>query len=243
MKLTEKQIADIRAHALAEYPRECCGIIEHGQYLPLTNSHQTPESDFAIDLTAWAEHEIEAIVHSHPDAADEPTAADIAGQIETAVPWALCSVKSGEVSRPYTWGGDYTPPLIGREFRHGPSGTDDKGDCYALIKDWYKLERNIELPEFPRDDEWWKNGGDLYEHGFAEAGFKDMGLTSAPESGDVVLMAINSAVNNHAAIYLGDGMILHHLHGRLSRREPACLWRKMFKRWIRHENDNPPRAA
>ena len=63
------------------------------------------------------------------------------------------------------------------------------------------------------------------------------------KTGDVVLMSINSPVLNHAAIYVGNDMILHHLHGRLSRREPACLWRKMFRRWIRHEDGNTARTA
>ena len=38
-----------------------------------------------------------------------------------------------------------SPPLIGREFRHGASGSDDKGDCYALIKDWYFLEKGVKI--------------------------------------------------------------------------------------------------
>ena len=44
-------------------------------------------------------------------------------------------------------------------------------DCYSLIRDWYRTERGIALPEFPRDWEWWEYGGDLYAMGFAEAGF------------------------------------------------------------------------
>ena len=244
MTLTEKQIADIRAHALAEYPRECCGVIAGGEYLPQQNIHETPETDFRLDSAVWCSHDVEAVVHSHPDAPDEPTASDMASQIETAVPWVLCSVSCGAVSTPYAWGTDgCVPPLIGRGFRHGPSGTDDKGDCYALLRDYYLLERGVVLPEFPRDNEWWKQGKDLYGECFAEAGFCVLGPLETPKTGDVVLMSINSPVLNHAAIYVGNDMILHHLHGRLSRREPACLWRKMFRRWIRHEDGNTARAA
>lgn len=244
MTLTEKQIADIRAHAFAEYPRECCGIIACGEYLPQPNIHETPETDFRLDSAVWCSHDVEAVVHSHPDAPDEPTASDMASQIATAVPWVLCSVKSGAVSTPYAWGTkDCIPPLVGRGFRHGPSGTDGKGDCYALLRDYYLLERDAELPEFPRDNEWWKHGKDLYSECFAEAGFRALGPLETPETGDVVLMSINSAVLNHAAIYVGNDMILHHLHGRLSRREPACLWRKMFRKWIRHENSDTARTA
>ena len=244
MKLTEKQIADIHTHALAEYPRECCGIIERGEYVPLANIHETPETDFRLDSAVWCSHDVEAVVHSHPDAPDEPTASDMASQIETAVPWVLCSVSCGAVSTPYAWGTDgCVPPLIGRGFRHGPSGTDDKGDCYALLRDYYLLERGVVLPEFPRDNEWWKQGKDLYSDCFALAGFRDLGALDTPKPGDVVLMSIYGPVLTAAARYVRMYMVLHHLHGRLSRREPACLWRKMFRRWIRHEDGNTARTA
>lgn len=244
MTLTNELVEAIRAHALTEYPRECCGIIERGVYVPLVNIHETPETDFKLSPEVWTQRDIEAVVHSHPDAPDEPTASDMASQIETAVPWVLLTVKSGVASTPYAWGTEEcTPPLVGRSFRHGPSGTDNKGDCYAIVRDWYMLERGVELPEFPRNNDWWQNGDNLYSEGFARAGFYEIAPSDVIAAGDVVLMSINSKVLNHAAVYLGNDMILHHLYGRLSRREPACLWRKMFRKVIRHESGNSPRAA
>lgn len=45
-------------------------------------------------------------------------------------------------------------------------------------------------------------------------------------------MAINSEEINHAAIYIGNGLLLQHLTNRLSRRDPAALWMKMIKMWV-----------
>jgi len=108
-------------------------------------------------------------------------------------------------------------------------------DCYSLIRDWYAQERGIDLPDFTRFDEWWKRGENLYLDNFAGAGFHvvepaDMNL------GDVLLMQVASPVPNHAAIYLGDGLILHHLQGRLSSRDVyGGYWQKITTHTLRHQ--------
>jgi hypothetical protein len=46
--------------------------------------------------------------------------------------------------------------------------------------------------------------------------------------GDCFLMQVASPVPNHAAVYLGDGLILHHLQGRLSSRDVyGGYWQKV----------------
>lgn len=81
----------------------------------------------------------------------------------------------------------------------------------------------------------WNDGvSNLYTEGFPEAGFVAVGTDAELQTGDVILMQIRSknGVPNHAAIYLGDGLILHHLHGRLSSR--GCLWRLLARSDERH---------
>jgi cell wall-associated NlpC family hydrolase len=110
----------------------------------------------------------------------------------------------------------YRAPLVGRQFSHGVL------DCYQLIVDWYQQERGITLKQFPRVDGWWDDGSsDLYTAGFESAGFVRISDGEQPQPGDGILMQIRSknGVPNHAAIYLGDGLMLHHLHGRLSSRD------------------------
>lgn len=231
-----KLLGDIRAHAAAEYPKEACGIVAAGQYVPMANVADDPLHDFRISERALLPYDVEAVVHSHPDGPDEPTAADMSSQMSMDVPFGLCVSHDGSADLPWFWGGVPAVPLLGRSFRHGPSGTDGRGDCYALIKDWYAQERGIELPEFPRDNDWWRSGGNLYEEGFALAGFRAVQVDSEPLAGDVALITVpRSDVVNHAAVYIGDGLILHHLYNRLSVREPAGRWAEHVVRWVRHD--------
>lgn len=234
----DKYYSAIAAHAAAEYPKEACGIITADEgYLPMLNVAEDPQEHFALPAAALEKLSgALAIVHSHPDGPDAPSASDIAGQMNSALPWGLCVVSSDRtVSKPFYWGDMLEPPpLIGREFRHGPSGTDGKGDCYALIRDWYRLEKGITLPDFPRDDAWWETGGDLYEAHFAEAGFVEIPAQQARD-GDVFMMKVQSDRINHAGLLVdGEQLILHHLSGRLSRREPMGRWYKFIAKWVRY---------
>ena len=97
-------------------------------------------------------------------------------------------------------------------------------------------ENPITLPDFPRDNDWWRSGEDLYSANFEEAGFRAMTPEEQPENGDVALIIVpRSNVVNHAAVYLGGGLILHHLYNRLSVREPVGRWQRHIVRWIRYE--------
>ena len=130
------------------------------------------------------------------------------------------------------------PPLLERDFRYGPSGSDGKGDCAALVRDWYLMERRIELPEFARENLCWVNQPDLYRDNMLAAGFSRIGgaLSSIDlVDGDVLLMAIRSKAPNHTAIYQRPGMILHHLQDRLSRVEPLNQWMQFTTDIFRHE--------
>ena len=233
MELTRLIKHEIQQYAYKTYPLEACGVVAGGAAIELPNIAESPECDFKLSPDTFALYDVDAVWHSHPDGPEEPSDADMSGQIQTAVPWILCcSYKDGTASEPYMWGGGYIPPLVGREFRHGPSGTDDRGDCYALIKDWYKAERGAELPEFPRANGWWETDSSMYIDHFKEVGFVE--TSGDIQIGDVALMQINAPVINHAAVYIGDGLILQHLTNRLSRRDPAALWSRLIKKWVRY---------
>lgn len=229
-------IAAFRAHALEEHPREACGLVTSGGYARCVNLADDPTEAFEIHPEVLMEHApVLAVCHSHTHAEAVPSAADMEGQLATGLPWGLCATDGERVSEPWFWGaGVAPPPLLGREFRHGPSGSDGRGDCYALIRDWFHVERGIDLPEFARDREWWLAGGDLYRDGFAAAGFER--VDGDPRPGDVLLGQIRSPVPNHGAVYLGDGLMLHHLEHRLSAREPVGGWRKHLTHVLRHRS-------
>jgi cell wall-associated NlpC family hydrolase len=223
----------IREHAKAEYPKESCGVIKNGVYIPLVNRAENPKEEFDFDPAVLTEEGIQAIVHSHPDGPDHPSRADMEQQMATGLLWGLVCTDGKETTPPWWWGpGVETPPLIGREFRHGPVGSDGKGDCYALVRDWYKINMGLELPEYPRDNQWWDTGEDMYRANFAASGFEPISLERI-QIGDGILAHVLSNVPNHAGVYVGNGLILHHLPNRLSREEPLMRWKNLITHVLR----------
>jgi uncharacterized protein YjbI with pentapeptide repeats len=94
--------------------------------------------------------------------------------------------------------------------------------------------RGVTLPDYVRFDEWWKRGENLYLENFAAAGFSVIDSADL-HPGDCFLMQVASPVPNHAAVYLGDDMILHHLQGRLSSRDVyGGYWQKNTTHILRY---------
>lgn len=208
-----------RVHAHDAYPREACGLVVvfkgRLSYVACANEAKDPTEQFVISAEDYERAEVRGevvgIFHSHPNASAQPSALDMSCCRASGLPWYILSVPGDEWVEISPAVSDERP-LYGREFTHGSD------DCYGFIRAWYARERAIELPEFARDDEWWKKGGNLYLDNFGKAGFvqvKDGSLLP----GDVLLMQIHADVPNHAAIYLEGDLIAHHLYGRLSSRE------------------------
>lgn len=220
-----------RAHAVAEYPRESCGLIVAGAYVPCENVDPKPEEAFQIATSVYRRHaaKAEAVIHSHPShyAPPFPSGADMAGQRDSGLPWGLVWTNGTEADK-ILWWGEFTldEPLLERRWVPGVY------DCYSLLRAWFWQERQGKLPEFPRDADWWQDGLDLFTEGFALAGAVEVAGPRLP--GDVVLMQIRSSVPNHCAIVRENGLVLHHLAGRLSREDPLNTWERMIVKHLRY---------
>lgn len=231
----------IQREAAASYPEEAAWVITRAGCRQVANIADDPKKHFRISdgdmLEAYLD-DLLAIVHSHPNGPDCPSEADMRGQVASARPWGIICT-DGEGCLPITWWGDQVTrePLVGRGFRHGVT------DCYSLIRDYYHLEHGIDLPEFPRNWNWWHDGQDLYTEGFPKAGFRRFDPdVETPQAGDMWFSQLRSSVPNHGGIYLGDETILHHATSkkavdpsRLSRREPIHRWLPHITHWLRHE--------
>lgn len=223
---------DILQHARTSV-NEVCGVIvvknRRKQYIPCRNIAQSA-AEFEIDPEDYAKAEdagdIVAIVHSHPKTNVTPSQADMVGIERTNKPWVICNPITGEFSVTEPTG--YELPYIGREFVHGVS------DCYSIWRDYYKRELGIDMKDYYRGHEWWLKGDNLYMDNFAEAGMvevKDL------QKHDIILMRVVSPVPNHAAVYLGDNIILHHVMGRISCKDVyGGWWRKITDRILRHKS-------
>lgn len=226
MMFDPRTITDAKIHAIREFPKESCGIVTAEKYIPCENVHIEPDKHFRIDPAYFLRSEKEngkslAIIHSHVEGPDYPSMVDMQTQQDMAVPWGIILVKEGEAKDPF-WFGDQLPipPLVGRKFRSGIA------DCYSIVRDWYRLHTDILLPNYPRDPSWWTNGPSMPDTFFEEAGFYEV-LRSPGEKdvlkmkeGDLILAKVASKVTNHTGIYLGNGLIVHHMVDKISCREP-----------------------
>ena len=211
------------------------------KFVPVRNTSTIPTEEYLP-----SQHEIPddalAFVHSHQGGPFYPSETDMQQQIATGIPWGIAAFDDNYSE--VFWLGNDVPraPLVGRGFRHGVT------DCYSLIRDFYKEIHGIELPEYPRDWEWWQQKKSLYLDGFKAAGFREIPVDEILP-GDVFLATIKADSPNHAGVFLGNGLILHHSAGRfgcdpsrLSTVEPANRLFHFLTKVLRHENNNIDRA-
>jgi len=238
-----KEINDqILKYAKENAEIEICGYISASkEFVTVPNLSPKSATEFVVDSRLIPD-DILAFIHSHPNGPFYPSEADMQQQIATDAVWGIAAFDNNY--QEIFWFGEEveTPKLVGRGFRHGVT------DCYSLIKDFYKQIHQIKLPEFPREWEWWDGKAKLYEDGFAQAGFREISRAEILP-GDVFLASVRSETPNHAAVYLGDGLILHHTSGRvgydpfrLSTVEPGARWFNFMTKVLRHEDDTIDRA-
>lgn len=222
----------ILAHAQADAPRESCGLIirnEQGErYIPYRNQSSDPENHFSIGfddyIRAGQQGEVVSVVHSHPGGEPYLSAADRTAQVNSGLPWLLACNDAIHRFEP-------VPHLLGRTFHHGTT------DCYSLFRDAYHLA-GINLPDFVREDDWWRRGEELYLSNMEQNDFVRVKKDIRP--GDIILFCYASSRANHAAVYLGDQTILHHIPNQLSKREAYNpLWQRMTHSIWRYRHWQP----
>jgi proteasome lid subunit RPN8/RPN11 len=237
-----------RRDALDRYPAEACGIVTAHGYESHPNLALDPTLAFRMsaDVDERIAHgDVLAVIHSHPitDPTDPdfPSVEDQQQQIAQGIPWGLTVVHGPDMAEtPYFWG-DGIPdvPIMPRNFRWGPAGTDGRGDCFALIRDWYRLHWGLTMAETPRGPNWLEEGPNLYLEGTQREGFTPIRQESL-QYGDAILCAFGSGGRpNHAAVYLGDGTVLHHTENRMAQRHGYLALARAAVMFVRP----PPRKA
>ena len=210
---------DAMAHALADAPREACGLVVvvkgRERYWPCKNRAATNDF-FVLDPEDYAAAEeageILAVFHSHPKSPAQPSEADLMACEKSGLKWIICNPGT-EMWCEFEPTG-YKPPLLGRQWVWSVS------DCWTLVRDWYKEEWDLNLPDWQRPTTAQEfQQAPMFEACFEEAGFVNLGQEQ-PEFGDAILMRLDGSPGlNHVAVYVGEQRILHHLTGRLSSRD------------------------
>lgn len=214
----------IRQYILDEYPNEICGVIcSDCEFIPVTNISTTPESAFIMNpielLNIQKEHNIQAIVHSHSYSDTKsplfdthpctPSHKDYINQQTTKYEWRIYATEGENVTPPVIFPQSRDTELLDRNFIFYIN------DCYTLVRDFYYQKFNIDL--MPHSVEWnWEEGSiaPCYEIFSTECGFNKVPITEL-KYGDVIVMSILGDCN-HAGIYVGDSMMIHHLVHRKS---------------------------
>lgn len=234
----DKIVKTIIKHIEEEYPREACGIIVQKQglfeYIRCKNISMDPKNSFVIHPSDYVKAEeygkISYIVHSHPDSSSDASYIDKLKCNQEDIPWVIIAYPSININTIYPE--SILIPYEGREFIFGIM------DCFTLIKDYYKRELNININDRERSDNFWKRGQNLYVDNFEEEGFIEVNGTQNVQKNDIFLMTIlSNNISNHAAIHIGDGIILHHLYGRLSGKDIyGGYWQKNTTHILRHKS-------
>ena len=212
------------SHAKVEDPKESVGLLLNvrgkERYYPCRNLSMTAHQCFILDpvdyVKADSVGEITGIVHSHPVTPPTPSQADLISCENSNLPWYIVNPKTEQ------WGycepSGYKAPLLGREWVWGIT------DCWSLVVDWYKEERNIELLDYQRPAKVEDFLADpVFERYLPSRGFRLLTPDEELINGDVLAMSIFGQGLNHVAIFL-DGDVLHHLADRLSCKEPYSPW-------------------
>ena len=234
--MCEKLMNAIRLHVAAEYPKEACGVIiqaGHNQtFIPCRNIADNPEEMFTLspeDRAAAGElGEIIMIVHSHPDVVQlVPSEMDRIQCDWSGIEWGIMSWPDGDFC---TISPREDRDYVGRPWVLGYA------DCWSLIREYFQREFALVLGDYSVPYEWWEEGKEhLYDDNWQQEGFVEV----APREmrpGDIIMMSIQASVTNHAAVYLGDNIILHHMSGHLSSRTPyGKYYRDRTVRVVRHK--------
>ena len=112
-------------------------------------------------------------------------------------------------------------------------------DCLTIVSQAYKELFEITLTNYARPTGW----EDYPEFNFFERFYSREGFSNPTNNvndlreGDALLMAVAGNFTNHCALYLGQGMILHHLTGQLSSIVPYTYqWQSRVKLVLRHKD-------
>ena len=136
-------------HAKKQFPKESVGLLinKKGKKIYIACENKSNDLDsFILDpkeyLNAQKLGKIIAVIHSHPKTPPIASQADKVSCENSAIPWHIVNPNTEQ------WGYiepcGYKAPILGREYVWGIT------DCWSLVVDWYKEEKNICLKDWER---------------------------------------------------------------------------------------------
>lgn len=233
-----KNLSEFNLYVISQFPKEACGYVVDGCFLPCENIALNPCSEFEIHPADQQKYQdiASCLIHSHTerDGNDvdprRPSKSDMEGQVETGLEWAIVYCDGVSVTTPIGWGNPANRPSVFDEQEF----VFNAQDCLSLAADYAYQTYGVRLPEHPRDWYWLQNNEDLIERNYKSWGFRKVPLNKA-RAGDWVLFKIGSKQVNHIGVFLGDNQLLHHLVNRLSGVDELGRWSKFIHCVIRYK--------
>ncbi len=236
----------IRAHAKETHPEECCGLVildGAGAVEPIRceNSAHDKLNFFKISpqeyLKAYKRGKIIASYHSHgQDDSDKFSEFDKQASRAANLHYIMYSHEKDAFL-------EYDPKMqfdeyIGRVFFWG------KNDCFSLVRNFYRKEFSIEIPDFLTDRLGNESSsplgvyGKLIEDHFKEYGWEKIDKFEEIKKYDGLCFDFGrEGLTSHVGVYLGNNLILHHPRGGYSCVENVNVKSlKFFRMALRNPN-------
>ena len=227
-----EQTVDAIKHAKEQYPNESCGAIIDGKYTPFQNLAEDKSDTFLIKdtdfTTAYIQNRVEAVIHSHNDY-ERASKQDQIQQLELEVPFGIINLVNKSVKHVVFWGDDLEiQDFHLRPFFYGVY------DCYSLVRDWYKINRDTVLPFAPRNFAFWYRDENVFEQYIENTDYFEYVELSDIKAGDVLLYNFyETPYINHSAILLENNLVLHHLYNLVSTEYPLSYCQQYLKKAMR----------
>jgi cell wall-associated NlpC family hydrolase len=165
----------------------------------------------------------EAYLHTHPVRSYEPlipSKLDMQAMASSNKPQGVMNYSThADVVNPTFWHSSIKATeqsLLGRLYRWGDYGSDGRGDCFAVIADWHRINTGYEFPIIPRD--YYEK--DAYYYSTLHQGICEIKRHDEPlEVGDILVVRVGRQ-GEHAGVYIGNGLMLHHPINGTSRHTP-----------------------
>ncbi len=236
MILSDVLKGKIRSEARVNPEMECCGLIlltlNGEEFRPCRNMSRAPSTSFLISEGRLeelkSEGQIIGIYHSHLNKDDnKPSEVDQLVSEKVNLPSIIYCLPTDEFCVYEPKGQEIS--LLNRPYFRGVF------DCYSLVKDYYKRNLNIELPDMwmeacrksglsfdevvdrlmniDSDDQETKNKAtDDYRAFFApcllEHGFKNVDST---QKNDIIIIKSDvTMLPVHVMVYIGNNTVIHH---------------------------------
>jgi proteasome lid subunit RPN8/RPN11 len=221
---------EIREYALGQIPNESVGLIllkdNNYSFFPCKNISYNKDVHCILDPLDYIKAELqgEIVGHVHSHSMGEPSLQD-----------NFTAFNHNIYSIVYVWDENkfyvISPKLkdyLDKDFNI------PKSDCFTLVRDYYKIEKNIHINDYERIEGDFKNTSNLILNNFEIEGFRKV---DEMKKDDVLLISDGDNNITHMGIYLDNDLILHH-----PRNTKSCIeyinhhLRKKIIYIMRHKN-------